>query len=159
MSPAEWVQTLLYLNAGLTFVCVIMTLLVSLRLYGLWKKKTYALIASPDRSTVKVLRIDPSKPFFNWKDGSYNITEPWLFHASHKYLLYVKGKSDPVDIVSMENSRLKADVYKVVLENEALNAMNKPQGLFANLDAKKIIIGAVIVIGFVFLLQSGALSP
>lgn len=146
----------LILNAGLFALLLFVMLARGVEVWRLMRRETYAMLLGRDRSRKAIVKINPNERWFEHKKKAYNITEPYLRYGWKRFILYVEGRADPIDVLSKENSRLDAETYHAIIKNEIVKALQKPSGMFSNMDWKKIAIIGLLIIAAIYLIRGGS---
>lgn len=90
---------------------------------------------------------------FTYKKGRYNIRKPDIWFRQKGLLFYRVGKADPINIVEQEKSRMDAEVYEAIIQNEVLKALNRPSFGMFGLSKKQLMYGAAVLVGLYILWQ------
>lgn len=132
------------------------------KIWTIWRwnrKETIAVILDKDGKTLHHQPLKKIKtPFFSYMDGSYNIPSDVkavdsVVYKRKRMIIYTVGNPDPVPLVWKIAPKFPAQTYHVILKNEAVKAINRPEGMFANLDVKKVLMFAGIGIGAYLILS------
>ena len=130
--------------------------------YSQRKKKSYAIILDKNAEAVDSVKINPSYNKFKHKyegnDYSYVLPEktPFVKHLNNKLYFYEFNKTEPMNILSDNPTRINADIFNDLLEMEKIKALNTVgTGLFGKIDKKWIFGGVVVVILIIILINGG----
>lgn len=119
------------------------------------RKQTFAILVDKDLNTKAVKRVDTRKKFFSYDGNSYNVGVPYLKVGNKKYLLYLIGTPDHLDIRQDTHASMPADAYEAILKSEMIKKINRGEGLFGSWDIKKVAIVAAVVLAAYFVFTGG----
>ena len=134
------------------------------------KNKQYAIILNSSGEQIDKIKLNIDKNSFNYQKGTYfydklkyNNLELKDKRKKATYFLFIKGYSEPIPFynINLHKSDLKkpyiAEDFYTLLHANQFRALNNISTMFSNIEPKKLLIGACVVIGIIYFLSNGGI--
>lgn len=130
-----------------------------------WLKRDIAIMKNDDGDTIGKKKFKITEEKFTYNDGTYNIIrnsafrfeKNGFFFKSH-YYFYNIGNPNPLkfnSVAKLFEPVIAPKLYKKMLDNEVLIALNTVQGgLFKNIKPLHIIIGLIVIGVVIYYVQT-----